>query len=1036
MVKVINRIYNEIFTDGTTNWLLGNVGEWQKLKLLLEVGIELNGSNQNQIGIDYIENSFKLLNGKKWSDYGFDIGQVVTLKYLLEKDTDGNGSIDQITNVEIQFTITNLYDDVMEVDETIDIENMETIPTNYGTKKISKVLFFVDEETEGVRIQYQHISNDDYQATNLFSVIDQTTTELFSNTIKQTPIGVWSPLIPVGKQSGMSIRTGRIRKINSLSEDNIFATLRNVTHESLIIGTQRTSFFQNGYGYDERMKPMLMTSTVSLPATYKNVTDNNYHNQNAFSGNYTNGNSNQCFLFNAATTYNQSIAISTQFRITSTNDVSSSDYLRLVLIRYAGGGSLNIANVTELKRWNNAQAQQGQTLTHNEIKNLTINPGDSYGLFLEYHHNKDSNYPTQRQVVVKIEETKLIFSKKNETFESDNYKKYYEMELEYMISSIFENITDLQSLTPPSYLGGDGSLTDNFDIKFFPKWNNPNVLIKNDMSHTERLGNTGWFNENFNELENNFLIESLQYFDDNGNPVDAIDYFAPTKVKGVVSGINNLNTDTECGFGFAWIPKYEEDYKNKETPFYQNTFVNTGTTTDGFKVDTFYPLTNVGGGINGASIDTKNVKFTNIGGGKVSFEMIFTPNPNFYLFFDDRNDDDRKYVLWLSVADQTLIRNFSDRVSLLVDLNSMIKTVPPAGPYPYIQNAFLEHPFDENAIGVDEYDGFVQDDVLCRLPFQLDPITTEFKKMRFAIEIYNPSTGVKKILEKFDVDMTQYFDDANGVPQFNLNQTRGFKLENGNNKNWLKINREPSLDSGGRFGYLAFYAFKIRYEDWINFPGMPNDFFSATELNNGFHNDWIHYLNTIGWQMNFYTEIDAVENNELKRYKNKFKFKFKDYDLNQLISTQHRYYRDSDNTLLNVGTDPISGRPLGVIISNEPTRLEIEYEIMDGGTWDIANVYATATIEIDKGAGIMQMRQLSSVWGSENDNPLIPLPGQTKLKIEVDATLKRLTTKCLIDPDLLDDAIRYRITGRVGCFANGGSFEFGKYEARYEDKYE
>ena len=88
----------------------------------------------------------------------------------------------------------------------------------------------------------------------------------------------------------------------------------------------------------------------------------------------------------------------------------------------------------------------------------------------------------------------------------------------------------------------------------------------------------------------------------------------------------------------------------------------------------------------------------------------------------------------------------------------------------------------------------------------------------------------------------------------------------------MKINREPSLDSGGRFGYLAFYAFKIRYEDWINFPGMPNDFFSATELNNGFHNDWIHYLNTIGWQMNFYTEIDAVENNELKRYKNKFKF--------------------------------------------------------------------------------------------------------------------------------------------------------------------
>jgi hypothetical protein len=843
MVKVTNRIYNEIFTSGTTNWLLGNVGEWQTLKIGCEASVDFYATNAETIELNTTNKTFKLTSGKKWSDYGFDIGQTVT--YQFHYVSDAWNVILKSTS-----TILQLYNDVMEVSsmaydlplpwgwDTANYSNLptETHPYDRGNQRIFDVKMWANVEPEGCRIIYGHISNENSENSSLDSFIDGTTTMFVQPNVKSQPVNINSSMNAVGMQSGMSVLTVNVKRLGLKS------------------------------------------------------------------------------------------------------------------------GSQNVYQ--------------------------------------------------------------------------------YEFELQYLISSFFENISNFTDHQMPDYLLGDGSLTDNFQILFYPKWNNPNTLIQNDMKKTARLGNTGWFDENYNELENNFVIESLQYFDDNGNPVDAIDYFAPTKVKGIVSGVQNINTNTECGFGFIWVPKFEEDYKNKETPFYQNTFMNTGTTTDGFKVGTFYPLTNVGGGLNSASIDTKNVKFTDIGGGKISFEIIFTPNPNFYLFFDARNDDDRKYVLWLSVADQTLVRNFSDRVSLLVDLNSMIKTVPPAGPYPYIQNAFLEHPFDENAIGVDEYDGFVQDDVLCRLPFQLDPITTEFKKMRFAIEIYNPSTGVKKILEKFDVDMTQFFDDANGVPQFNLNQTRGFKLENGNNKNWLKINREPSLDSGGRFGYLAFYAFKIRYEDWINFPGMPNDFFSATELNNGFHNDWIHYLNTIGWQMNFYTEIDAVENNELKRYKNKFKFKFKDYDLNQLISTQHRYYRDSDNTLLNVGTDPISGRPLGVIISNEPTRLEIEYEIMDGGTWDITNVYATATIEIDKGAGIMQMRQLSSVWGSENDNPLIPLPGQTKLKIEVDATLKRLTTKCLIDPDLLDDAIRYRITGRVGCFANGGSFEFGKYESRYEDKYE
>ena len=1037
-VKVINREYSELYRDEKTNWLIGNVGDWQKLKLQLEVGIDFFGSNQNQIGIDYIQNSFTLLSGKKWGDYGFDVGQVVTLKYLLEKDTNGNGQIDQITSVTVDFTITNLYDDVMEVQETIDIENLETIPVNFGTKKVSAVMFYVEEETEGMRISYQHISNDDYQTTNLTSVIDQTTTELICNSIKQNGIGVWQNLTPIGKQSGMSIRSGRIKKINTPSGvDNIFANFGNTTNEVLEFVTERTNPFQSSWGYDKRMKPMLLSAVTTPPATYKAVTSNAYHSQSQLNGgSYVAGNSAQVFLYNATGSYNQSFAISTQFRIISNTNTTSGNYLRLVLIRYAGGTGLNIANVTELKRWNNTQAQQGQTLTHSEVKNLTINAGDSYGLFLEFYQPKHPNYGTARRIRVAVEESQVLISKKNETFQNDAYKKYYELELEYLISSMFENIDDLENMTLPAYLGGDGSLTDNFDVKFYPKWNNPNTLIKNDLSHTERLGNTGWFNENFNELVNNFNIDSVQYFDENGNPTDALDYFAPTKAKVIVSGVQNVGTDTECGFGFAWIPKYEEDYKNLDTPFYRNVFVSNGSYTDGYKVGTFYAPTNTGAGVAGASIDTKNIKFTDLGGGKIAFECIFTPNPNFALLFDDKEETDRKYILWISVADRTLIRNFSDRVSLLADLNTMIKTVPPAGEYPYIQNAFLEHPYSETAVGVEEYNGFVQDDILCRLPFQINTGTTVFKKMRFGVEVYNPSTATRKVLEKTDIDMTPFVIDANGVPQFNYNQTRGFKLENGNNKNWVRVNREPLLDDAGRYGYISYYAFKIRYEDWLSVTGMPADFFDSNELNDGFHRDWVHYLETIGWQVNFFTEIDVVENGVLLRYKNTWKFKFADYDTNDLVDTKHRYFRDSDNTLLNVGNDPETGKPLGVVLSNEPTRLEIEYEITDGGTWDINNVYATATIEIDKGAGIMQMRQLSSVWGSESDNPLKPIAGETKLKIVVDGTAKFLTTKCLIDPDLLADAIRYRITGRVGCFANGGNITFGKYEARYEDKYE
>ena len=144
---------------------------------------------------------------------------------------------------------------------------------------------------------------------------------------------------------------------------------------------------------------------------------------------------------------------------------------------------------------------------------------------------------------------------------------------------------------------------DNFKIIFFPKWNNPNTKIQNDLKNTARLGNTGWFNENFNQLTNNFNIDSVAYFDTSGNPVDAVDYFASTKVVIIASGVNNVNTNTKCGFGFMWVPRLEEDYKNKHTPFYQNAFIQTGAINSAYNVETFYPAINTGAGINSASMD-------------------------------------------------------------------------------------------------------------------------------------------------------------------------------------------------------------------------------------------------------------------------------------------------------------------------------------------------------------------------------------------------------------------------------------------------
>ena len=245
------------------------------------------------------------------------------------------------------------------------------------------------------------------------------------------------------------------------------------------------------------------------------------------------------------------------------------------------------------------------------------------------------------------------------------------------------------------------------------------------------------------------------------------------------------------------------------------------------------------------------------------------------------------------------------------------------------------------------------------------------------------------------------------------------------------------MDIVGFNGYLAYFGTKIRWEDWILNTDAPSEFFDATKLNDGYNNDWVGYLTTNGWDIRFFSEIVATESDDLILYENDWKFSFADYDENALVLVGHKYFRDSDDTLLNIGADPDTGKPLGVILNDEETRIEIDFTIQDIGTWDLPNTYAVTTIEIDFGAGRFEQRQLSSVWGSESDNPLKPLTGETKLKMEIDGTSKILTTSCVVDPELLAGAERYRITGRVGCFdTSGAPFVPGLYEFRYEDIYQ
>lgn len=126
---------------------------------------------------------------------------------------------------------------------------------------------------------------------------------------------------------------------------------------------------------------------------------------------------------------------------------------------------------------------------------------------------------------------------------------------------------------------------------------------------------------------------------------------------------------------------------------------------------------------------------------------------------------------------------------------------------------------------------------------------------------------------------------------------------------------------------------------------------------------------------------------------------------------------------------------MGVILSGEKTRLEVLFENKTND-FDFSAIYGTISIEINNGSGQYEHRQISSVFESESDNPLIPQEGESLLSLEQVATnIAKLT--CLIDPEKLEESAKYKITARIGCYSEKPEvLSTGIYESLYSEKYE
>jgi hypothetical protein len=606
----------------------------------------------------------------------------------------------------------------------------------------------------------------------------------------------------------------------------------------------------------------------------------------------------------------------------------------------------------------------------------------------------------------------------------------YNIQITYMLSPFYDDITNLQNNVAPDSVLSAEALTDSMIISGFPVYNNPNISVTNDPKKTAQLGNTGWFDENFNQLPNPFTFTPVVYKNAAGTTISQLDYVNPVTVTTTISGLANL-PNSMFQYGFIWTTLDEDVYKDTIYPFHESMKVSTGGTVEASTMldvcaeGIFYTNLRKGysrEGTGNESMDVTAVSFI-ANGADIDVSITFAPTAAFGAFMEAKSENDRQYVLWVSIGDPAPDTNQGDRVSLKLDFNTMETYVEPIGPWDGMTINFLDHPQDSTDTPVlcgNEL--FVEDDLLAKIEWQVDTAVSDTVPIptaqTFGILAQRASDEFQYVLDKNAVDLTQFPD----VTQYNFDTSRGFKLGVGNTKNWFKV--DYLAPAGGTLeDVVSWYGFKVRWEDWIKrFPVAPQAFYDNTLGSNGLANDWYDYFNTTGWDLFFYVNTAATLNGQSVVYQNLKSMSINDYDTNGDISTAMQTFQDSNGTK---GTVISAGGGDGVILSNEIVWVDILYTWIGGlapADWATqltvdANVYATLCVLPDGGTE-KSFRQLSSVWLPELDNPVLPLPAPavvTTLLTLTSVSATEILVSGRIEANKLIDASRYRISGRIGC---------------------
>jgi len=590
--------------------------------------------------------------------------------------------------------------------------------------------------------------------------------------------------------------------------------------------------------------------------------------------------------------------------------------------------------------------------------------------------------------------------------QSQNYAQSFEIEHIFTILPYYQDgeLSNLQTLTQPLLFTTTNSLKYVFSCDFTTTLSNPNGI--KDITVDDVLGSVGWFNESLNGNNNQFIVQTPVYTNQDTLAVEsAINAQIKTKVEFyVISNFGSFTANTNVVVGISLLPDLVDYQQNANTVDENFLLDDAYTTVDSAFVDSSI-ITNYT-----ATLETPSEI-------SVAFDVD-------YLTVDESRLENHHYVIWVATCDETLSGQNTDRATILIDTQQYLYSTD-------VENLvwvddILHFPHNVNdtvdVASFDDYKGWIEDGFEIKVPFELNnDLNAQMKALKVHFSAYNPSTDDRFDLQSYNFNLSSVVTiqqpPLNAYHAFNVLTERNFQLVAGSQFNKAElITLGPGLRGPINVDQYEFkLGIKANFEEWISQPNANTVFYDVNEPQNGLNKKSSRYSLQNGYELVVAVEFDisTVVIQGFRPIKINTNYIF--------LSQPHQYFDyDLDGNVPPEWTvefltfDESGANTSGIIKTSENTTIRATFTPADGTT-SLSDPYGIIRLN-QEGGNINTIYELSTIRESIVNNPLIPLDGESYTKLTDDGST--VVLECLIDGSLIDGTTNYDISATLRDDAN------------------